>query len=106
MASPAGELLRTERLRLRDWTTSPSDVARLVDIYGRDEVTRWIGGPPKVPPPPLPAPRGAGHAPDERLGCRAVGRPGGGVAGTGLFQAPPPGGGGGGGGGARPPPPP
>ena len=29
MACPGGELLRTERLRLRAWTTSAADVARL-----------------------------------------------------------------------------
>ena len=42
--------LRTERLRLRAWTNSPADLARLADIYGRDEVTRWLGGAPTVPP--------------------------------------------------------
>jgi len=72
MTSRADELLRTERLRLRAWTTSPEDVARLVDLYGRDEVTRWIGGPPKVPPAELPARWSAVHAQDERFGCWAL----------------------------------
>jgi RimJ/RimL family protein N-acetyltransferase len=94
MTSPAGELLRTERLRLRAWTTSPQDVARLADLYGRDEVTRWIGGPPTVPPAELPARWAAVHAQDERFGCWAIelagaegraGRPAV-VAGTVLFK--------------------
>jgi RimJ/RimL family protein N-acetyltransferase len=72
MTCPAGELLRTERLRLRDWTTSPEDVARLTDLYGRDEVTRWIGGPPSVPPEDLPARWAAVHAHDARYGCWAI----------------------------------
>ena len=84
--SPGGELLRTERLRLRAWTTSPSDVARLTDIYGRDEVTRWIGGPPRVRPEELPGRWAAVHAHDARFGCWAVERPDGVVAGTVLFK--------------------
>jgi RimJ/RimL family protein N-acetyltransferase len=44
------ELLCTRRLRLRAWTAEDADLARLADIYGRDEVTRWLGGPPTVPP--------------------------------------------------------
>jgi RimJ/RimL family protein N-acetyltransferase len=86
MASPAGELLRTERLRLRDWTTSPADLARLADIYGREEVTRWIGGPPTVQPAELPARWAAVHAQDGRYGCWAVERADGVVAGTVLFK--------------------
>jgi RimJ/RimL family protein N-acetyltransferase len=42
--------LRTARLRLRPWTTRRDDLARLVDLYGRVEVTRWLGGTPSVPP--------------------------------------------------------
>src|SRR3954471_21869631 len=97
MVSPAGELLRTERLRLRDWTTSPADLARLADIYGREEVTRWIGGgapgaaggargPPPVQPAELPARWAAVHAQDGRYGCWAVERADGVVAGTVLFK--------------------
>src|SRR3954447_22455058 len=86
MTSPAGELLRTERLRLRDWTTSTEDVARLTDLYGREEVTRWIGGPPTVPPAELPARWAAVHAYDARYGCWAVEREDGVVAGTVLFK--------------------
>jgi RimJ/RimL family protein N-acetyltransferase len=94
MAQGDGELLRTERLRLRAWTTSPSDVARLADIYGREEVTRWIGGSPSVPPAELPARWAAVHTQDPRFGCwaieLAVGAVGRGtpatVAGTVLFK--------------------
>src|SRR4051812_32274319 len=86
MTSPAGELLRTARLLLRDWTTSPADVARLGDLYGREEVTRWIGGPPTVPPGELPARWAAVHARDARFGCWALERADGVVAGTVLFK--------------------
>jgi RimJ/RimL family protein N-acetyltransferase len=86
MTSRADELLRTERLRLRAWTMSPEDVARLVDLYGRDEVTRWIGGPPKVPPAELPARWSAVHAQDERFGCWALELADGTVAGTVLLK--------------------
>ncbi|KKK04649.1 GNAT family N-acetyltransferase [Micromonospora sp. HK10] len=34
----------TERLVLRDWTESPEDLARIYDIYSREEVMRWLGG--------------------------------------------------------------
>jgi RimJ/RimL family protein N-acetyltransferase len=90
MAPGDGELLRTERLRLRAWTTSADDVARLADIYGRDEVTRWIGGPPSVPVADLPARWAAVHARDTRFGCWAievaVGVAAGTAAGTVLFK--------------------
>src|SRR3954468_12313844 len=86
MTSRGGELLRTERLRLRAWTTSDSDVARLADLYGREEVTRGIGGPPTVPPAELPARWAAVHAQDERFGCWAIERDDGTVAGTVLFK--------------------
>ncbi|MGY1810996.1 GNAT family N-acetyltransferase [Blastococcus sp. SYSU D00669] len=86
MACPGGELLRTERLRLRTWTTSAADVARLTDLYGREEVTRWIGGTPSVPPADLPARWAAVHAADERFGCWAVERADGVVAGTVLLR--------------------
>jgi RimJ/RimL family protein N-acetyltransferase len=86
MPGPDGELLRTARLRLRAWTTSPADVARLGDIYGREEVTRWIGGPPTVPAAELPARWAAVHAADARFGCWAVEREDGVPAGTVLFK--------------------
>jgi RimJ/RimL family protein N-acetyltransferase len=86
MTSTAGELLRTDRLRLRAWTTSPSDLTRLEDIYCRDEVTRWIGGPPKVPPGDLPARWAAVHAQDPRFGCWAIELADRTVAGTVLFK--------------------
>ncbi|MFE9205858.1 GNAT family N-acetyltransferase [Micromonospora sp. NPDC007230] len=34
----------TERLVVRDWTDAPDDLARIYDIYSRDEVMRWLGG--------------------------------------------------------------
>jgi RimJ/RimL family protein N-acetyltransferase len=78
--------LRTERLRLRPWTASREDLARLTDLYGREEVTRWLGGPPSVPPTELVA-RWAGlHARDARYGCWAIEREDGVVAGTVLFK--------------------
>ena len=49
MTADGGEL-RTARLRLRPWTTCRDDLARLVDLYGRAEVTRWLGGTPSVTP--------------------------------------------------------
>ncbi|MEX5721303.1 GNAT family N-acetyltransferase [Geodermatophilus maliterrae] len=49
---PVGELF-TPRLRLRPWTTGREDLARLADTYGREEVTRWLGGPPTVGPAEL-----------------------------------------------------
>jgi RimJ/RimL family protein N-acetyltransferase len=42
------ELLCTGRLRLRAWTAQPGDLDRLEDLYSRDEVTRWLGGPPTI----------------------------------------------------------
>jgi RimJ/RimL family protein N-acetyltransferase len=86
MTSPARELLRTARLRLRAWTTSPEDVARLTDLYGREEVTRWIGGTPKVPPAELPARWAAVSAHDDRFGCWAIEREDGVPAGTLLLK--------------------
>ena len=84
--APDEELLRTERLRLRAWTTSADDVARLTDLYGRPEVTRWLGNP-KVPPAELPARWAAVHAQDDRFGCWAIEAPADHrVAGTVLFK--------------------
>ena len=87
-------VLTTERLRLRPWTHSPADLARLTDLYGRDEVTRWLGGTPSVPPDELVTRWASVHASDERFGCwaidvtvGAVGREGQSpVAGTVLFK--------------------
>ena len=86
MGTTGEQLLRTERLRLRPWTTSPADIARLTDIYSRDEVTRWLGGPPSVTPEELVARWAAVHDLDERFGCRAIELPDGAVAGTVLFK--------------------
>jgi RimJ/RimL family protein N-acetyltransferase len=66
------EELRTARLRLRAWTTSPGDIARLGDIYRRDEVSRWIGGTPSLPPAELVERWAAVHAQDARFGCWAI----------------------------------
>src|SRR3954462_9937234 len=66
------ELLQTDRLRLRAWTSSPADLARLADLYGRSEVTRWLGGPPSGPPVELVARRAAVHARGQRVGCWAI----------------------------------
>jgi RimJ/RimL family protein N-acetyltransferase len=82
-----GAGLTTDRLRLRPWTHSPADLARLTDLYGRDEVTRWLGGTPSVPPAELVTRWAALHARDPRFGCWAIevvrGRA---VAGTLLFK--------------------
>ena len=86
MGTTGEQLLRTERLRLRPWTTSPADIARLTDIYSRDEVTRWLGGPPSVTPEELVARWAAVHDLDDRFGCLAIELPDGGVAGTVLFK--------------------
>ena len=79
-------MLTTERLRLRAWTDSPADLARLADLYGRAEVTRWLGGGPSVPPAELVARWAALHDRDERFGCWAIERVDGVVAGTVLFK--------------------
>jgi len=81
-----GGVLCTERLRLRPWTTSPEDLARLADIYGREEVTRWLGGTPTLSPRELVARWAAVHAQDRRFGCWAIERDDGVVAGTVLFK--------------------
>jgi RimJ/RimL family protein N-acetyltransferase len=80
------ELLRTDRLRLRPWTTSEADLARLVDIYSREEIRRWVGGTPSVPPGELVDRWAAVHALDERFGCWAIVRGDGVTAGTVLFK--------------------
>ncbi|WP_336026449.1 GNAT family N-acetyltransferase [Geodermatophilus sp. FMUSA9-8] len=66
-----GELL-TPRLRLRAWTTRRDDLARLTDIYGRPEVTRWLGGSPSVGPVELVARWAQVSRADPRFGCWAV----------------------------------
>ncbi|MGY1733633.1 GNAT family N-acetyltransferase [Geodermatophilus sp. SYSU D01045] len=71
MTVPDGEL-RTARLRLRPWTTGPDDLARLTDIYRREEVTRWLGGPPSVGPVELVARWAEIRRADPVHGCWAV----------------------------------
>jgi RimJ/RimL family protein N-acetyltransferase len=80
------EELRTARLRLRAWTTAPADLVRLADLYGRDEVSRWLGGTPSVPPSELVARWARVHELDARFGCWAIELPDGLVAGTVLFK--------------------
>jgi RimJ/RimL family protein N-acetyltransferase len=36
-------ILETERLVVREWTTSADDVARRYDTYRREEVVKWLG---------------------------------------------------------------
>jgi RimJ/RimL family protein N-acetyltransferase len=66
------DLLCTDRLRLRAWTTDDADLARLADLYGRDEVTRWLGGPPTVPMRELVDRWRTVHELDRRHGCWAI----------------------------------
>jgi RimJ/RimL family protein N-acetyltransferase len=80
------ELLRTRRLRLRPWTTSAADIARLTDIYTREEITRWVGGRPSVTPAELVARWAQVTALDERYGCWAIECADSSVAGTVLFK--------------------
>ena len=80
------DLLSTARLRLRAWTTDDGDLARLADLYGRDEVTRWLGGAPSISPAELVARWAAVHDLDQRFSCRAIELPDGAVAGTVLFK--------------------
>ena len=60
------------RLRLRAWTTDDADLARLADLYGREEVTRWLGGPPTVTPAQLVERWRLVHELDSAHGCWAV----------------------------------
>jgi RimJ/RimL family protein N-acetyltransferase len=88
------EELRTARLRLRAWTTAPADLARMADLYSRDEVSRWLGGTPSVPPEELVTRWARVHELDARFGCWAIERTDGAVgrddpavvAGTLLFK--------------------
>jgi RimJ/RimL family protein N-acetyltransferase len=80
------EELHTARLRLRAWTTSPADIARMTDLYGREEIRRWIGGTPSVPPEELVARWATVHELDARHGCWAIECADGQVAGTVLFK--------------------
>lgn len=80
------ELLHTGRLRLRPWTTSTADLARLTDMHSREEITRWVGGTPSVPPGELVDRWAQVHALDGRHGCWAIERPDAVVAGTVLIK--------------------
>ena len=81
-----GADLRTERLRLRPWTTAPADLERLADLYGRTEVTRWLGGTPTLPPRELVDRWDRVHRQDPTFLCWAVERPDGVPAGTVLLK--------------------
>jgi RimJ/RimL family protein N-acetyltransferase len=37
-------IVETERLIVREWGDTPGELARIFDIYRRDEVMRWLGG--------------------------------------------------------------
>jgi RimJ/RimL family protein N-acetyltransferase len=37
-------IFETERLLIHEWSDSPADLARIFDIYRREEVMRWLGG--------------------------------------------------------------
>ena len=80
------ELPSTVRLRLRAWTTEDADLARLADLYGREEVTRWLGGRPTITPAQLVERWRLVHELDARFGCWAIELPDGVVAGTVLFK--------------------
>jgi RimJ/RimL family protein N-acetyltransferase len=86
VTSGGDAVLRSERLRLRPWTTSAADLARMADIYGREEITRWVGGTPSVPPAELVSRWATVHALDERYGCWAIELPDASLAGTVLFK--------------------
>jgi RimJ/RimL family protein N-acetyltransferase len=66
------ELLCTGRLRLRAWTAEDADLARLADLYGREEVTRWLGGGPTIPPAELVERWRLVHQIDPAHGCWAI----------------------------------
>ena len=86
MTADGGDL-HTPRLRLRPWTTCRDDLTRLVDLYSRDQVTRWLGGTPSVPPVELVARWRAVAQADVRFGVWAVELTGAGtVAGTVLLK--------------------
>ncbi|MFW3172390.1 GNAT family N-acetyltransferase [Geodermatophilus sp. CPCC 206100] len=68
----AAGVLSTARLWLRPWTTGRDDLGRLLDLYGRDEVTRWLGGRPSVSPIELVARWAAVSATGERAGVWAA----------------------------------
>lgn len=84
--SAEGAQLRTSRLRLRPWTTRRDDLARLLDLYSRVEVTRWLGGTPSVPPVELVARWRAVGRGGEPFGIWAIEPASGPVAGTVLLK--------------------
>src|SRR3954467_13275877 len=84
--APEEEHTRSDRLRLRRWTTSARDLARLEGIYRREGVTRWLGGRPSVPPDELVARWAQVSEQDARFGCWAIELGDGTVAGTILLK--------------------
>ena len=87
MTTAGGAQLCTPRLRLRPWTTGRDDLARLTDLYSREQVIRWLGGTPTVSPVELVTRWARVHEQDERFGCWAIEVRGGGtVAGTVLLK--------------------
>ncbi len=41
-------MYRTPRLVIREWTEDPGDLARILDVYSRWEVARWLGATPRA----------------------------------------------------------
>jgi RimJ/RimL family protein N-acetyltransferase len=83
----------TDRLRVREWTEDPADLARIYGIYSRWEVARWLGATPRVMAGPQEAPeavrrwRSLHAASGGRFGVWAIEvRDTGVVAGTVLFK--------------------
>jgi RimJ/RimL family protein N-acetyltransferase len=58
----------------------------MADMYGREEITRWVGGTPSVPPDELVSRWATVHALDERHGCWAIELSDARIAGTVLFK--------------------
>ena len=48
MAAESAVVYRTPRLVIREWTEDPGDLARILDVYSRWEVARWLGATPRV----------------------------------------------------------
>jgi ribosomal-protein-alanine N-acetyltransferase len=66
------EHFSTERLIARDWTTADADSA--FASYGREEVARWLGAPPRRPAASVEAMRAAWNGRSPRMrGSRSTG---------------------------------
>ncbi|MCW2638640.1 MAG: putative acetyltransferase [Dactylosporangium sp.] len=82
----------TERLEVRPWTDDPADLDRVLSIYSRWEVARWLGAQPRAMADRAEAELAVKrwtefNARDDRYGCWAVEiRDTGVVAGSVLFK--------------------